>query len=224
MTGNFNQYGDQLKPTENGHGVDISSQRQDELDRASLIFIHEAQGSVKVVDLGGGFGAHAIKMAEAGADVLMIDIADMRTDTFKRVASTGRLRFMQKNIVNLTPADLPEKIDVLYSQRTIHYLRYEEAKATLKTVFNQMSYGGRAFISAAGWDTEYGRTYPDRDKPIEERFSFVAADMQEKHSILHRITIYKEEEFAQLLREVGFSDINVTRSAFGNIKARALKI
>ena len=28
----------------------------------------------------------------------------------------------------------------------------------------------------------------------------------------------------KLLREVGFSDINVTRSAFGNIKARALKI
>lgn len=80
-----------------------------------------------------------------------------------------------------------------------------------------------AYISAAGYDTEYGKTYPDRDKPVEERFNFVTFDMREKHAIFHRIATYKEDDMASLLRSSGFAVLQVTRSAFGNIKAMATK-
>lgn len=60
------------------------------------------------------------------------------------------------------------------------------------------------YISAAGFDTEYGQTYPDRDKPVEARFNFVTPDMQEKHAIFHKITNYTEDDMASLLRAVGF--------------------
>ena len=39
MADTLNQYGDKFKSTENGRGVDISSQRQDELDLCCLSFI-----------------------------------------------------------------------------------------------------------------------------------------------------------------------------------------
>lgn len=79
------------------------------------------------------------------------------------------------------------------------------------------------YISAAGFDTEYGQTYPDRDKPVEARFNFVTPDMREKHAIFHKIATYTEEDMASLLRAVGFSIIRITRSAFGNIKTIAMK-
>ena len=85
-----------------------------------------------------------------------------------------------------------------------------------------MAPNGAIFISAAGWDTEIGKTHPDRDKPIEKRFNLVSMDMQQKYDLFHPIVTYKEEEMTALLNEVGFSDIYVTSSPFGNIKAMAL--
>jgi ubiquinone/menaquinone biosynthesis C-methylase UbiE len=211
--------------------VDISSQRQDELDVNSLADIRcrAASGAaVKAVDLGGGFGAHSIRMAEAGASVTMIDLADMASANFSNAAAgtakPGQLRFIQKDFAALEAADLPENFDVFYSQRAIHYVPYAEAKNVMRLMFNRMAQGGSVYISAAGWDTEYGKTYPDRDKPIGERFTFVTPDMQAKHGITHKIATYKEEDMAALLTDAGFSDIKVTHSAFGNIKATARKL
>ncbi|HEY8191500.1 MAG TPA: class I SAM-dependent methyltransferase [Alphaproteobacteria bacterium] len=231
MADSINQYGDQFRPTDNGHGVDISSQRQDELDVQSLAYIREqAAGGRKilVVDLGGGFGAHSIRMAETGAAVTMIDIADMATENFSKAVTeksipTGDLRFLHRDFSQLENEDIPENFDVLYSQRAIHYVSYPTAEKVLHLLFSRMAQGGAVYISAAGYDTEYGKTYPDRAKPVEERFNYVTPDMQEKHGITHKITTYKEEDMAVLLKTAGFGDIQVTHSGFGNIKAMARK-
>lgn len=231
MSDPLNIYGDQFKPTDDGHGVDIASQRQDELDIHSLEDVRAriaAKGAAQAVDLGGGFGAHAIRLAAAGADVTMIDLADMASGNFKKAeaegkVAAGKLRFIQKDFCDIAAADVPENFDVLYSQRAIHYVPYDTARSVLTLMFNRMAKGGTAFISAAGWDTEYGKTYPDRDKPLEQRFNFVTPDMQEKHGITHKIATYKEEDMARLLTEAGFTDVKITSSAFGNIKATARK-
>lgn len=49
-------------------------------------------------------------------------------------------------------------------------------------------------------------------------------DMQQKHGIVHKIVTYKKEDMVSLLMEAGFSEINVTCSAFDNIKATARKM
>lgn len=230
MSAPLNQYGDQFSPTEDGRGVDIASQRQDELDQASLRWIvaQAAARKIQALDLGGGFGAQSVRMAKAGASIVMIDIADMASGSFRAASEAGlvqpeQLRFVQKDFTALTAEDIPDGYDVLYSQRAIHYIPYQDAQRLLTLLFNRMRHGGVAYISAAGFDTEYGKTYPDRDKPIAQRFNFVAADMQQKHGITHRIVTYKEEELADLLKDAGFSDIAVTNSTFGNIKATARK-
>lgn len=231
MTEPLNQYGDRFKPTDDGHGVDIASQRQDELDILSLAFVREQVAAGKkicAVDLGGGFGAHSIRLAEAGARVTMIDIADMASENFRKAVDEKRvapdsLRFVGKDFTLLSAEDLPADIDLLYSQRAIHYAPYNEAKNVLSLMFNRMVKGGMVFISAAGYDTEYGKTYPDRGKPVQDRFNFVTADMQAKHGITHKIVTYTETEMKDLLESAGFSEVKVTRSAFGNIKATARK-
>ena len=231
MKRKINEKGDVFLPTEDGHGVDISSQRQDELDICSCQMIREraaAGNEVHVVDLGGGFGAHSIRMAEAGALVTMIDLSSESVDFLKKavgqgIITSGSVRLVQKDFRDIADLDLPEKIDVLYSQRAIHYVPYKEVLLVLSRLSHRMAGNGAVFISAAGFDTEYGKTYPDRDKPVEERFAFVAKDMQKKHGITHKLVTYKEEDMARLLETSGFRDIKVTRSDFGNIKAMACK-
>ena len=231
MSEPLNQYGDQFKPTDDGRGVDIASQRQDELDILSLAYVREQKSTsqtICAVDLGGGFGAHSIHLAEAGAQVTMIDLTDMASENFRKAIEEKRvapenLHFIQKDFSTLSQADIPQEIDLLYSQRAIHYVPYQDAQRILRLLFNHMVKDGRAFISAAGYDTEYGKTYPDRDKPVQDRFNFVTADMREKHGITHKIVTYTEMEMGKLLESVGFSSVRVTRSSFGNIKATALK-
>jgi SAM-dependent methyltransferase len=227
----FNQYGDRFKPTDDGHGVDIASQRQDELDAASLDYIRrttEAGRRVTALDLGGGYGTHSVRMAEAGAVVTMVDVEDMASGAFasaivEKSVPSDALRFLQRDFCCLADHEIPKDIDVLYSQRAIHYVPYRRAETLLRRISNRMARGGMVYISAAGFDTEYGQTYPDRDKPVEARFNFVTPDMREKHAIFHKIATYTEEDMASLLRAVGFSIIRITRSAFGNIKTIAMK-
>ncbi|NGX63290.1 MAG: hypothetical protein KR126chlam6_00698 [Candidatus Anoxychlamydiales bacterium] len=137
----LNQYGDKFKPTDSGYGVDISSQRQDELDLKSLSFIREASNSEKkiiAVELGGGFGAHSLNMAMEGATVIMVDIAEMARNTFNKaleskVVKSEDLCFIQKDYRDLNESDIPKNFDVLYSQR-VNYVTYDEAKKIIKVV------------------------------------------------------------------------------------------
>jgi cyclopropane fatty-acyl-phospholipid synthase-like methyltransferase len=218
MTEKWNMHGDVFRPAGEGRGVDISHQRQDELDIACLDFIREhvkTGENVSAVDLGGGFGAHSLRMAEAGATVTMVDSGGAFT------AHHPAVRLLQKDFREVKADDIPQAFQVLYSQRAIHYIRYAEALELLKRLASPMVPDGRAFISAAGYDTEYGKTYPDRDKPVEQRFARVMPDMAEKHDIRQPIVIYTEGDMKRLLEEAGFRDVRTSVSAFGNIKAMA---
>ena len=221
MSNIINQYGDTFNPIGDGHGVDIASQRQDALDLSSLEFIRQQLSihqKVQAVDLGGGFGAHSIKMAKLGASVTLIDIADIPTVHFPH-----NLSFIQKDFIELTNEDIQNNIDVLYSQRAIHYLPYSEAKKLLQWIYSRMKNGGAVFISAAGLKAEYGITYLDRDKPIENRFNYIANDMQQKFNVYQKLVLYSEKDMSTLLTDAGFIDIHVTSSEFGSVKAMARK-
>jgi cyclopropane fatty-acyl-phospholipid synthase-like methyltransferase len=229
----INSEGDRFLVTQQGRGVDISSQRMDELDQASITHIqhlnHEGNSPVQVIDLGGGFGVHSIRMAQAGAQVTFIDVD----------CNTARAKFEAAATEGLIPSDsitlheidfkdirkniLPPACSILYSQRALHYIRYDEAQTLLTTLFNTMTWEGKLFLSVAGYDTEYGLTFPDRDKPIQNRYSMVTTDMQEKHGILHPIVTYTENELHDLVDSVGFTVDSLTSSHFGNIKLIARK-
>ena len=223
----LNLYQDAFIPTANGCGVDISSQRQDELDLKCFAIIEKKileTGKCSVIDLGGGNGTYSMAMARLGASVIMIDIEEMSQENLNLASNENlKFRFIQKDFNELTNSDIPNNFDILYSQRAIHYIPYEEAKKLLKTLFAQIDHGGFLFLSANGWDTEYGKTYPDREKPVEKRFNYLTPKMQKKHGIYHKVVTYKKEEMAALLESCGFKEISVTSSLFGNIKATAKK-
>jgi hypothetical protein len=222
----INELGDEIITTTGSHGVDVSSQRLDNLDKTALRYALDLdlyEKSHSAVDLGCGFGSQGVRFSLFGMDTTLIDIHDIsdRVDLLADLFSIGDLQFIQTDVRKLRPDDLPDAISVLHSQRFIHYLTFEEALDLFSLLADRMALSGRAFISASGLHSELGDGYPDRDVALEDRYSKLSPTMAERHDIRDPVCLYTEEDMERLLSESGFQICEFLASDFGNIKAIA---
>ena len=226
QTGALNSHGDVLLPTTGFHGGNISSQRVDELDEACLEFVvSRASGEAPpvAIDIGGGNGAQAYRMARLGADVTFIDLTDQRAAIGEFNAALGRraIRFVQGDVRAIDLRSIAQPFDVIYSQRMMGCIRYGELRSLLEGLYAYSNPGARCFLSASGLDTEYGADYPHRDRPIAARWSTLCPRMAEKHQMYAPECLYREEELADLTASCGFAIVRRWRSAFGTPKVIA---
>jgi SAM-dependent methyltransferase len=217
----INLYGDRIVPTTGSHGPDIASQRMDDLDAACIEWaIAYGPSKLKAVDIGCGRGIQALRLASLGASVLAVDLSDL--SPFASGANTllGRdaITYFSGDVRELPPSAVPTPLQLIYSQRFIHYLRHEEACELLLRLQAVLSEDGRLFLSASGIDSELGDGYAHRDRGVENRFSVLSPEQQAKVHITEPICMYRQEELAKLAESVGFRTIRVWSSAFGNIK------
>ena len=221
-----NELGDEIITTTGSHGVDVSSQRLNNLDKTGLRYALDLdlyEGSHSAVDLGCGLGSQGVRFSLLGMDTTLIDIHDIsdRVDLLSDLFSLGDLQFTQTDARELQADDLPDGISLLHSQRFIHYLTFEEARALLSLLAERMASSGRAFISASGLYSELGDDYPDRDVALEDRYSNLSPTMAERHDIRDPVCLYAKEDMEQLLSESGFQLREFLPSDFGNVKAIA---
>ncbi|HEV3090064.1 MAG TPA: class I SAM-dependent methyltransferase [Candidatus Cybelea sp.] len=198
----------------------MSSTRLDALDYACLNYVlenHEVNPSG--VDLGCGLGVPSTLCALAGARVLAIDVKDFST-RFARLSElfpSIELTFERHHLAELAAENLPEALDFVYSQRTLHYLRYGDALTVLAGVFRNLREGGRAFLSVSGLASELGGGY-DGDHAVERRFAHLGEPMARLHRITTEVCLYLPDEFADLGKRAGLQPVRIWQSAFGNVK------
>lgn len=209
----LNIYGDGKVLTKGGRGVDVASQREDDLDRAAIEFIR-ARSAPAVLEIGCGLGGQSFRMAEAGAVVTALDMHDYSGS----IPAHDRISFVQGDLSSFAPA--PDvRYDAIFSQRTIHYLPFGAAVAALKLlVKHHLATGGTVFLSASGLGSELGDIYPHAGRPVGERFTNLSPHMAEKHGIHAPVCLYTCEDLAGLLLTCGLYP-KVWISPFGNIKA-----
>lgn len=222
----LNEGGDKVITTTGDHGIDISSQRMDKLDRDALqyaltIYNHETPPTA--IDLGCGLGIQGVRFSLLGMETTLIDLHDIskRIELLSNLFQIGDLQFVQKDVRSLDASDLPDDIALLHSQRFIHYLEFSEALELFRLFADHMKPASRLFVSASGLHTELGDGYPDRDIPLEDRFSELAPAMAQKHDIHDPVCLYTIEDMEQLLTDAGFRVRDLHASTFGNIKAIA---
>ncbi|OZA25670.1 MAG: hypothetical protein B7X91_11435 [Hydrogenophilales bacterium 17-64-11] len=209
----LNIYGDGKVLTKGGLGVDVASQREDDLDRTAIEFIR-ARNSPSVLEIGCGLGGQSLRMAEAGAVVTALDMHDYS----ESMPSHDRITFVQGDLSSFEPAPAV-RYDAIFSQRTIHYLPFDKAVAALKRlVENHLSPGGTLFLSASGLQSELGRLYPHDTLRVGSRFTSLSPDMAEKHGIHAPVCLYTCKDMAELISACGLTP-GVWASPFGNIKA-----
>lgn len=219
-----NGYGDRRIVTRDGHGIDIASQRADDLDQLSLAYIKAevAKGRpVFALDVGCGHGGQSVRMSKAGACVVALDANDYR-------ASIQDVMRPEKDFVAFHCAaveDEPEvgTFDVILAQRMIHYLPYAAASKALSWFFRIANPSAHLFLSASGLDSELGDQYPVRQEPIESRFAPLAPCMADKHAIHFPVCLYRPEELMALVAASGWTPEQTFTSPFGNVKLVARK-
>ena len=221
----LNNNGDKLIKTTEENGSDISSQRIDELDQKSLF--HAVNISRKdnssAVDLGSGLGSQGIRFANLGINTTLIDKLNIKTtiENIKQVNPhiNQEIKYINKNIKNLTEHDLSQNLDIIYSQRFIHYLTYEKAEEILSLLFNHMSKDGKMYLSASGLNSELSKGYVDKNKNIKNRYGKLSNKMANKHNIKSPVCLYSKKELKTLLEKIGFTVDEIYTSEFGNIKS-----
>ncbi len=222
----MNLYGDRLVPTTGLHGSNVSSQRIDELDTACLDFIGQqitAGRLLEAIDIGGGNGAQTRRMAQLGANVTFVDLTDQRDaiESFNTALGRTAIHFHQIDVRRVRLSAISPPLDVIYSQRMMGCIRYSELRRLLKSLYRHSNPGARCFISASGLDTEYGATYPHRDRPVARRFAPIASDLAEKHQMFAPECLYREHELVELVAASGFAIVASWRSPFGTPKVIA---
>lgn len=226
MSNPINLYGDQRVATASGHGIDVASQRADDLDLLAInrILAQMPQGQgVRALDAGCGHGGQAARMAKAGAQVLAIDIEDYShqvSEAMQRIGAGGAFAFR-----HLAVEEKPElgPIDVIVCQRMIHYLRHDVARETIEWFRHLAGAGGQLFISASGLDSELGNGYEGKEVPVVARFAKLAPAMAEKHSIYPPVCLYRLQELEELVTAAGWAVDKAFLSPFGNVKIVATR-
>ena len=217
----LNLYGDRLVPTSGRHGGDIASQRIDALDRACLEFCVGLGPGVRAIDIGCGLGAQGFRLAALGATVVLSDPVDIaeRVAQFNALMPAHPVRFIHGDARDLAPADVPAPLDIVYSQRALHYLRFHEAAALLAMLRDQCRPGARFFISCSGIDTELGEGYGGQGVDVAARMAPLAPAMADKHGVHDAICLYALDELGRLGEAAGLDVLSLEASDFGNKKA-----
>jgi len=221
MNDAINLYGDQLHATTGTHGTDIAKQRLDHLDIAAIKHILGQQGrKMMALDLGCGWGIQGLRFASLGVTTTLID----QLPPEQMVIGTGDLNkalpinYQQVDLNDLNALQLPPTLNLIFSQRFIHYLPFNQAVRLLQLLRGQVVDDARLYLSASGLDTELGNGYSDKPKCIEERFSAPAPVMAEKHGILEPVCLYQSGDLEQPALSAGYAPLSVWQSDFGNIK------
>ena len=203
-----------------GHGVDVASQRADDLDRFCLHHI-AAKHSARVLDLGTGAGVQSLRMVAAGAHVIAVDshdfesvFAQIRTDNG---IDDSKLQFVQGDISAVSTQWMAEKITDVIVQRTIHYLPHPAALSLLSQLYKNVE--DKLFISVTGIHSAVGVAYAGRDVAVEDRFCPLMREQAQTFSISQPVCLYSKAEFVALLETSGWRVERCWESAFGNIKA-----
>ncbi|OIQ90944.1 ubiquinone biosynthesis O-methyltransferase [mine drainage metagenome] len=222
----LNRYGDVARPNAGGHGMDIASQRADELDALairqieSLVALAEGRYPIHALDVGCGRGGQAARMARAGAQVLAVDIEDHAADMAAAMRAQGAAdaawSFRRIGIAEIGTIEVEPRIVVC--QRTIHYLRHSDALAALRTLRAICAAGAMLYLSASGLDSELGDGYPGANVDVCDRFAPLLPDRAAAHNIRPPVCLYQECELASLVLEAGWQVQQTFRSDFGNVK------
>lgn len=222
----INLYGDRYRQPASGCGVDIASQRSDELDRLSLSFACDLvnRGETPIaLDAACGLGGQAFRLAAVGAKVTAFDAADLAETVAATAAAAGladRVTFVRGDLREVS-ALVGGPFNIICCQRAIHYLPWAEAVSVVKGFAGLLAPAGRLYLSASGLGSELGVSYPHALLPRASRYAPLSPQMASKHGIVGPVCLYTPEDLRDLFTAASLTAMSVFASPFGNIKGIA---
>lgn len=194
-----------------------------EVDQWVLTELGKRQRSGETVSallVGIGADDQAVRMAEAGARVLLFSDRDP-------AEHLNIVRQPLASLASLHTAEPPlplQPFDLILSQRSLSTLRYDEALIAVRRFLQRLKIGGKFFISLYGIHSDLGDGYPDGSKLVGERLAPVAPEIAERYDLRAPLCLYSERNLFALLMEAGGVVLKTSTSALGHVRGVAARI
>jgi SAM-dependent methyltransferase len=189
----------------------------------------------EILDAPGGFGRHAIPLAEAGYRVTVVDRSPVQLEEGRRRAGEAEWpRWVQADFRELPSAD--SSFDaVLNLFSSIGYRGEDADRQMLGEFLRVLRPGGVLILETLHRDRLMTIFQPRRWEPLENdavlveesRFDPVAGEIEtdhilfaegERRAVTFRVRVYTATELVRLLADVGFVDIE----CFGDLEGGEL--
>lgn len=169
----------------------------------------------------------ATRFAQQGAQVVMADAPDCRSEIEGRILSSeqrNQIRFVPYTFPALPQNPPTEPYDIIVLHRSLCRLPYGEAKQLIRDLMKKLRIGGKLYLSILGLHSELGDNYPDAGCDIQARFSPLAPERAAQYGIEGPVCLYSERNLFLLLLESGASVLRTFTSTYGNVKAVAVRV
>jgi hypothetical protein len=168
--------------------------------------------------------ALAGKFARLGANVLLGDDPAEQQPSEGRIVAMGlseQIRFTPLRLAGV-PDDLPgEPFDLIVVNHGLCDMGYEQARKLVRLLQFKLRIRGKLYVSVLGLHSEQGDGYPDRERPVEERYAPAAA---KKYGIAGPVCLYSERNLFMLLLDAGTSVLRTLTTTYGNVKGVAVRV
>jgi SAM-dependent methyltransferase len=217
----LNDYGDIFVATSGHHGSDIASQRLDELDRTCLLQLLSQGKQVHILDFGCGFGAFGLRCGLLGAKVMLNDLVEppkiaQCLEGLRGCFAKVEIKFMNGDIRNV--AKQMHQFEIIYSQRMLHYIPYQDAVNVLQSLAKATTGPQKYYLSMSGLKSNLRVGYDASTKDIVGRFDHLSKDIQAQHGIFEPVCLYTDADAARLAADARLSVERIWLSDFGNVK------
>lgn len=225
----LNDYGDEFRQAVSGRGIDVASQRADDLDEEAIKVVRDLAGCglhPSALDAACGLGGQSIRLAQAGARVIALDRADLASEVTTVACEVGvanLVTYLRSDLRSVAAQLRGYSFDVICCQRAIHYLPWAEAVEVVRQFASLLHPGGKLFLSASGLHSELGNGYASRSAPVENRYAPLVREMADKHGIAGEVCLYDADDLAKLFTTAGLAVEKIFTSSFGNIKGIAAR-
>lgn len=147
----LNDYGDEFRQAVSGRGIDVATQRADDLDEEAIKMVRDLIGRglmPSALDAACGLGGQSIRLAQAGAQVIALDRADLASEVTRFAREAG-----VANLVSYLRSDLRDVaahlrgyfFHLICCQRAIHYLPWTEAVEVVRQFASLLPGGSYSF-------------------------------------------------------------------------------
>ncbi len=173
--------------------------------------------SVSALLVGVGTETQALRMAEAGARVLLLSDQE----------AIAHINICQRPVALLADetTELPfAPFDIILCQRNFSTLRYDAARVALRQTLRRLKIGGKLFVSLYGIHSDLGDNYPDGGKLVNDRLAPVDPEIGKRYGVTEPVCLYAERNLFSLLMEAGAAVLKTSTSALGHVRGVAARI
>ncbi|NDA63122.1 MAG: methyltransferase domain-containing protein [Chitinophagia bacterium] len=213
-----------MEPADDGFGFEVSASYADAHEALLCAEIRnavDAGQSITVLDLACGIGATSVRLAQAGAHVIAIDLNPKTKAILEKSAQSSHIQFVQADIRQLPKFVHEQKFDYILFQRALDCMPGSDGIQMLRHIEKMLKRRGRLYLTVSSPEADYAIGYDGTSKSLKERFDKLSPHFQAMHHFFRPICMWHKAELASVLKRQDWKIVSHYLSKSGSNKVIA---